>query len=75
MCDWVNFHTALLCRIQFNLNTARVVTSLQMVGVVQVGAAQLDLFIIALSKAVTAVICFLVLLSIISTVLYKLPRC
>ena len=34
------------------------VVVLQMVGVVLIGAAQLDLFIIALSKAATAVICF-----------------
>ena len=35
-----------------------VVTSLQMVGVVLIGAAQLDLFIIALSKAATTIIFF-----------------
>ena len=38
-----------------------VVTSLQMVGVVLVGGTQWDLFIIALSKAPTAIICFLVI--------------
>ena len=37
------------------------VTGVVLHGVVLVGEAQLDLFIIALSKAPTAVICFLVL--------------